>query len=267
MKRFIALLCLAVMIGCSSARPRVIDNYFRSESLTNKKNHTLVVLPFENHSKVEKAGHNVSEEFNIQLGRTGYFTMVERARIEDILDEQDFLPERIDQETAVRIGKLLGARTVVLGTVSTYKPSRKKREESPPPSDDTVLIIDADGDDDGWEWCLFLFVVIWQIGKEIYYSLPSEASVGLNIKIVDVETGEQLWAASEKFKGGDRDVQALLGDRSQAHKLTHDIDLLTRLLCRELAKTIVPIENRIDNITHQGTKPETKKETEDENNY
>lgn len=265
MKRFIALLCLLAMIGCSTANPRVIDNYFRSEKLPDKKNQTLAVLPFENLSKVENAGRGVAEEFNVQLGRTGYFTLVERAQIEKILDEQDFLPERIDQDTAVQIGKLLGARTVVLGTVTTYKPSRKKREESPPPADDTILIIDTDDDNNDWEWCLFFFVVIWTIGKEIYYNLPSEASVGLNIKIVDVETGEQLWAASEKFKGGDRDVQALLGDRSQAHKLTHDIDLLTRLLCRELAKTIVPVENRINNVPIPDTQNETDKETENEN--
>ena len=50
----------------------------------------------------------------LQLLKTGKVDVVDRARVEDILKEQEFSRSGfVDQKTAVRLGKLLGARAVL----------------------------------------------------------------------------------------------------------------------------------------------------------
>ncbi len=50
----------------------------------------------------------------LQLLKTGKIDVVDRARIEDILEEQEFsMSGFVDQRTAVKLGKLLGARSVL----------------------------------------------------------------------------------------------------------------------------------------------------------
>ncbi len=50
----------------------------------------------------------------LQLLKTGKIDVVDRARVEDILKEQEFSHSGfVDQKTAVRLGKLLGARAVL----------------------------------------------------------------------------------------------------------------------------------------------------------
>jgi len=68
---------------------------------------------------------------------------------------------------------------------------------------------------------------------------PGEAPpiVGLNIRIVEVETGSVVWAASDVFRGNDRSIQHLVPS-SERWKLKTDLDFLTTVLCREMARTL-----------------------------
>ncbi len=53
------------------------------------------------------------------LKKDGEFSVVERSRLEQILKEQNLAyTGRVDQYTAVRLGQLLGAKLIILGTIS-----------------------------------------------------------------------------------------------------------------------------------------------------
>ena len=82
---------------------------------------TVAVLSFSG-----AGGHQVraalSDEVAARLARYSRFVVLERSRIQDVLREHDLADKGwVDPEEAVEAGKLLGAQTVVLGTITDYQ--------------------------------------------------------------------------------------------------------------------------------------------------
>lgn len=108
---FLPLLILA----CCHVTPYKLTNYFyHTEDLADLRQKRVAVLPFSAHNA--RSGSQMADEFNVQLGKLAIFELVERQRVEDLFKEQDFDPKRLDPETAVKIGKMLGAHGVILET-------------------------------------------------------------------------------------------------------------------------------------------------------
>lgn len=67
-------------------------------------------------------GWELSSMLSNELSNTGEFTVVERAKLEPVLLEQDLAAGgRISQGTAAEIGQMTGARYLVMGTVSAFE--------------------------------------------------------------------------------------------------------------------------------------------------
>ena len=127
----------------------------------------------------------MADEFNVQLGKVGNFELVERQKVQDLFKEQDFDPKRLDPETAVKIGKMLGAHGVILGNVTVY----------------------------------------------------TEGKVGASVKLVSVETGKQIWQASDVLNGDDKRVKILV-EKADRYRLEEDPEFLSQILCRLMAETL-----------------------------
>lgn len=68
------------------------------------------------------AGRDLSGMLTNELASTEKFRIVERAKLGHVLDEQDLAASgRIEKSTAAKIGKLTGARYLVMGNVSAYQ--------------------------------------------------------------------------------------------------------------------------------------------------
>lgn len=120
MRRLLVLLPVLLTLFCATARPYRFTNYTQNQqAMSSIRQQRVAVLPMSG-----PEGKRFAEEFAIQLGRLNRFMLVERSRIEDLYAEQDLDPDRIDQSTAVRLGKMLGAHAVVMGTVNDYRPGR-----------------------------------------------------------------------------------------------------------------------------------------------
>ncbi|MEW6620256.1 MAG: CsgG/HfaB family protein [bacterium] len=186
MKKIILGFLILTIAGCGQVNPYRVTNFFvDKEAVFELRAQRIAVLPFENTSGDYSAGPKVTDEFNLQLGKLGDFDLVERIRIEALYKEQDFDPNRIDQETAVKIGKMLGAHGVILGQVIEY----------------------------------------------------SKGKVGISIRLVNVETGKQIWQARDTLYGGDRRVKVLVDGFWQKMRLKRDKEFLTQILCQLLAET------------------------------
>lgn len=90
----------------------------------------LAVLSFQNNSSWgywgDKLGLAASDELTTQLVNTGAFSVIERAQINAILAEQHLdLSGAVDPSTAVKVGKLLGAQAVLLGSITRFSITRK----------------------------------------------------------------------------------------------------------------------------------------------
>lgn len=84
---------------------------------------TIAVLDFSNHSiddheRLDPLEKGFSSLFINQLSGATELKVIERERIQWLLDELDLQkdPSRVDQQTAVRAGKLLGANVVLMGS-------------------------------------------------------------------------------------------------------------------------------------------------------
>lgn len=122
-RKELLILFVILTAGCATQTTSYkVTNYFIDRNAFGDiRSRRVAVLPFRNTAGSYSAAEGATEEFNLQLGKTGYFTLVERLRIQEIFKEQDFDPRRIDEATAVRIGKMLGAHGVVLGTLNDYQ--------------------------------------------------------------------------------------------------------------------------------------------------
>ncbi|HBE88714.1 MAG TPA: hypothetical protein DDW67_06195 [Elusimicrobia bacterium] len=81
---------------------------------------TLSVFPFQADEKLsaKKVDFAVGELLAGQLLRRNFFKITERAQLEEVLKEQKLgLSGAVDSKTAAGIGKLIGARLLVLGNV------------------------------------------------------------------------------------------------------------------------------------------------------
>ena len=298
------VITLAVMVSGCAARPYKMTNFFTSKAINDLREKRVAVIPFKNLSPIPEATDMLTDEFNLQLGKLGKFRLIERISIQELFKEQDLDPERIDEATAVKIGKMLGANAIILGTVTTYYPYKYKEKKEAEEKEKkelerarieaagapkTVVIIeqqpekqpvfvppgqqkekqrgwekdkdkekekdkekdkDKDKDkkkeetevkkDEGNPWVALAIVggIILTAGILFFALSPKPtAEIGISVRMVNVETGEQLWQAKETFKGNDPRIQALV-DPQDRDKLVKDVEFLSQTLCREFALTI-----------------------------
>ncbi len=85
----------------------------------------IAVMNFENNSTWRFWGENLgaaaADELTTQLFQTDRFSIVERAQLDAMLDEQDLgASGRVSTSTAAEIGKLLGAQLILTGSITQF---------------------------------------------------------------------------------------------------------------------------------------------------
>jgi len=69
----------------------------------------------------KQSGNAIAALFTDKLWKTQYFQMVEREKIEQVLEEHAFnMSGAVDDATIVEFGKILGVDAIVVGNVSSY---------------------------------------------------------------------------------------------------------------------------------------------------
>jgi hypothetical protein len=261
----------AVQCATAPVKPYEVTNFFRSSHLEERGIRRIAVLPFENLTEERFAGPIVAEETNLQLGRLGVFDLVERSKVVELFKEQDLdTLMRFDAGTAVKIGKMLGAQGVVMGSVTKFR-------RHPSDKQDTVVVVEREHHYSPWEdewsyhdyhrhhedrggrghesghgrdtssvdpWVVIgvVALVVTVIGLLVYLAVkpkPASAEVGASLRMVDVETGEVVWQANETFVGSSPGVQALVTDKPDKARLVTDIEYLTQVFCRQLTRTLL----------------------------
>jgi tetratricopeptide (TPR) repeat protein len=81
---------------------------------------TIAVLPFDNTAKNEEyawLSDGFCESLTSGFVQIGQFIVIERKRLEDVIKEQDLqLSDLVDAARSVKVGEILGAQKVVLGS-------------------------------------------------------------------------------------------------------------------------------------------------------
>lgn len=168
----------------------------------------LAVLPFADAPYAPQSGQTAQSIASTIFAKAG-FHVVERSRLYNILDEQKLMSSGlIDEKQSVRLGKLLGANAVVVGTVGQYQTISKHTE----PYYETVYNpCDAECEKDVmWLSALkspeYALEVLKERNKPKYILREgkswNEAYVSVSLRVIDVETGLQIYAASGFYEKG-----------------------------------------------------------------
>lgn len=91
----------------------------------------IAILDFENLSGLgdQKLGSAVADQLISQLARSNRYTLIERSRIEKILQEQAFGQSGvITEDTAPEVGKLLGVESLIFGKILEAKQETEKHD-------------------------------------------------------------------------------------------------------------------------------------------
>ena len=106
------------------------------------------------------------------LVKDGNFSVIERSALDKVLNEQNFSnSNRADPNSAARIGKLLGVDAIIVGTITEFGNETKNQGL-------------GGGGGSGWTGAIGGF-----------HHSKSNANVGINARIVNIDTGEIMGVA------------------------------------------------------------------------
>ena len=175
LKLLISLLTLVLLIsGCAQkVKIRALNPAEVGEMATKKK---VAISSFKN-DRYGLSGKIESQISKHKLDSKRYFTIVSRKDLDKVIAEQKLQSsELMDEKTAARVGKLIGAQAIINGEIASASAVRDKYIEDR-------------------EKCL-KYVKDHGCVKYRYYKVTCntiQASVSANINIVNIETGSIIY--------------------------------------------------------------------------
>ncbi|MDE2293810.1 MAG: hypothetical protein KGL53_17270 [Elusimicrobia bacterium] len=218
-KRLTVLLALA-LAACSPPSIAIRHGY---DFQTIRR---VAVLAFRPARGRPETGALVSDLFAQELLKAGY-DVVEREDAGQVVREQAFqVTGAVDPRTAKKLGKLLGVDALVVGTVSDFQPARSTvvtvpvTEEEDEPIMGTRVRRVRQGD----EWVTVQESYVRGTRRRVRRRRVAQrqvidATVGVAVRMVSVETGQVLWSGSSSEDG----LTAEDAAASLAHRIVHAV--------------------------------------------
>lgn len=173
----ISILVISALVLIVSGCGHTLErDYLESESVVSEIK-SVAVMPFENLTNFPDAGEIVAELFTTELYQSTHFKILGRNQAKRIMRERKITPPQvIDRRFAQKIGKLLEVDGVFIGSVSEYWYRLEKRKRR-------------------------------QAGEE--------PAVGINARLIEVDSGDVIWASSHSRSSHD----VLLADRDHINRV------------------------------------------------
>ncbi len=182
MKRSLSLWAAVVLAGCAAGQKTTMEQAI-SANVTEKVKSDMAgpkrrigIVDFENKTAYGQGrlGGAAADVLITELAKTGKFIVVEREKVNKLLEEQKLAATgAVDPDTAAKMGKLLGLNAIVTGAISNFG----------------VSTTGAD-------------YLIAQRKKQV-------AQVTIDVRVVDAETGQVLYADSGKGESQSSKAQVL----------------------------------------------------------
>jgi curli biogenesis system outer membrane secretion channel CsgG len=212
--RYLLILPLFFLAACA---PKT----YLSKNYDFNKMQRIGVLAFSSPFDAFKGAENL---FSKNLIRYGY-TVVERAKIEEILGEQRLSADMYLSPALTRkIGKVLGVDVLLLGEISSYLPEQKKLAYNVSKTNlsEPVYNNEVVTGPDGKKMIKTTYAGIQERRERNIqpYEYTIYAQVGVVAKMVDVNTAEIVWVGDDTAEG----VSGLDALSSSAERLIKSFD-------------------------------------------
>lgn len=163
----------------------------RQEALTGGQ-YSIAVLPFTSSVKTRAdLAPKVQAYATTALTEVNdpFLKIVDRENIERILEEQRLgLSGVVDEQTAVRVGNLMGAQAVLMGTVIDYQEVTGTARRSTKDGFESYRVKVADPNNPGQ----LMIVTKYRPVKYMEYYQENKVTTSVSYKLVSLETGEVL---------------------------------------------------------------------------
>ena len=194
MRKFLIPALVFLLISCAP-KSYISKTY----NFNNMKR--IGVLPFNTPTPTFSGAENLFTKYLIKYG----YTVVERAQLEQILEEHDLTESYLSPNVTRQIGKILGVDVLLVGEITSYLPEQKtmlyrfSKHTSSTPVYNTQVTKNKDGE-----------VRIKQTygGQDFRQNrevMPTEytiyAQVGVVAKMLDVNTAEVIWVGDDTQEG------------------------------------------------------------------
>jgi curli biogenesis system outer membrane secretion channel CsgG len=146
----------------------------------------------------QNIGEGIRSMLSVRLGPSKYITMVERANIKDVMSEQDFgASSRVKKGSNAKIGQIAGADVMLYGEIVIFG------------RDDTTKRKNVGA---------FLGRISPVAGRVATMNKEEKAVVGINLRLVDAETGEQIETSESRGESSrsSKDYAGVLGIQGAA---------------------------------------------------
>ncbi|MFC1566399.1 CsgG/HfaB family protein [bacterium] len=150
---------------------------------------SIGVLSFHAYSaQYPASGEIIADEFSKQLLMKGY-NIVERRRVNEILREHKFLQDAFSDPAEVkRIGRMLGVKYLLTGTVSKYLPEKQ------------YLIIQGGNDLIALDGTGIRSFDLDESERKLVFT---NAEVAISARLLEVETGSVVWIGTYSYESFD----------------------------------------------------------------
>ncbi len=190
---------VALMQGCANTQAFVV----LSPAYIHAGVHRVAAIDFTDYPGVPGSGKVAAGIFQKYLLLAGY-SLMERSQVDAILKEQSFEASgNVDPTTVRKIGKLLGVDALLLGDVSAYSDAYDHTIFVHPPLEQSSPVygqVTTQQTNGNTTVTTTQNVVTGYNYTQTDQVVPSVETVpahaGLNVRLVDVETGQVLWSAS-----------------------------------------------------------------------
>ena len=194
MRKFLIISLVLILAACA-------PKYYISKTYNFNNMKRIGVLPFNTPTPTFSGAENLFTKYLIKYG----YTVVERAQLEQVLEEHDLTVNYLSPNVTRQIGKILGVDVLLVGEITSYLPEQKtmlyrmSKNTSSTPVYNTQVTKEQDGK-----------VKIHQTygGQDFRQNreaIPTEytiyAQVGVVAKMLDVNTAEVIWVGDDTQEG------------------------------------------------------------------
>ncbi len=142
---------------------------------------SVAVLPFSSNEAAKDLTDSVTEKLIIQLVNLRRFRVIERSALDKIMEEQKLgLTGFVDEETAIKVGKLAGADVIILGSINMQVGFVKVSARGI--DTETSVLIVAKEADSGNTNIETIENLVEQVAVDIYNDLPLVEGIVMEVE-------------------------------------------------------------------------------------
>lgn len=221
MKRNVAVFVLTVLLTTFAFS---VSLWGQGDQIPTIKR-TVAIFTFEDKSghqvhwghPGQNLGNGMSDIFTTYLYESGKCRIIERQQLDQVLKEQGMgASDILDPTTAAKIGKILGVDAGIIGAVTEFAYVQTEKELGWGPAKVTII--------------------------------EDEAIVGINIRAIDINTGEIIAVAESRKKKKKKGIGLGYEDKILKSKSAFDESIAgeaTREVMSEIVKEIIPQLNKL----------------------